>query len=147
MENVKPSEAYIDPDYATPATSIAEGYGGYAHHPSYSTKFLIPGLLIKTNLDATPSFFSKMEYSLVSSTPSNAEISWQPSLVPYSNSYTYNGEVKLNYPFEIGDWVYYEKTHATPIEFLLSERGIVRSESDLAIDSVLSDVIRYLRNK
>jgi len=117
--------------------------GGYAFHPSYDRKFLIPGIFLKSNLESSPSFFSKKLYSLdpMSATPSSLEFSYQPTLMSDTESYKFNGQKVYNYPFNIGDWVYYEKHHATPIEFFISKNGIVNKDNVVAPNSKLSNVV------
>lgn len=124
-------------------TQDREGYGGYAFHPAYATKFLVPGLMVKSNLDSVYSFFSEKTY-LADATPSTLQVSWQPDLVSMEDCYVYENQKKPNYPFNIGEWVFFEKTHATPIEFLVSQRGVIKSPEDLNTASALSDVVRHL---
>jgi hypothetical protein len=120
VTNVKPP-AYIDPDYATPVAYGAVGSGGYALHPSYDQKMLIPGIFIKPNNSPYTNLFSKNYYS-PDETLSSLTFSYQPQRLIDAHSYKFNGQKMLNYPFNIGNWVYYEKFHATPIEFFVSKK-------------------------
>jgi len=117
--------------------------GGYAVHPSYDQKFLIPGIFLNSDLESVRSFFGQKSYSLqpMSSTPSSLQFSYEPNLLSDSQSYKYNGQKISNYPFNIGNWVYYEKLHATPIEFFVSKNGIVNKDNITAPNSRLTDVV------
>lgn len=77
----------------------------------------------------------------MSSTPSSLEFSYQPEALSDSQSYKFNGQKIYNYPFNIGNWVYYEKLHATPIEFFISKNGVVNRDNIAAPNSKLTDIV------
>jgi len=84
----------------------------------------------------------------MSSTPSSLEFSYQPEKLSDSQSYKFNGQKIYNYPFNIGNWVYYEKLHATPIEFFISKNGVVNGDNIAAPNSKLTDIVgTYIVNR
>jgi hypothetical protein len=142
IENIKPDFAYIDSNYATPSISHVTGYGGYANHPQYISDLLIPNILVRKDnntgeLFATP----KYDISSGSATPNQLFFYWDPNYSVIQNQYTLNGTAQKNYPFDLGDWSYFEAELATPITFKLSERGAILSSDDLNTSKILSDVI------
>jgi len=77
----------------------------------------------------------------MSATPNSLTFSYQPALISDNESYKSAGQKMHNYPFNIGNWVYYEKLHATPIEFFISKNGIVNKNNITAPNSILTDVV------
>ena len=142
IENIKPDFAYIDPNYATPSISYITGYGGYANHPEYISDLLIPNILVRKDNTAGELFATpKYDISSGAATPNKLSFYWDPNYSNIQNQYTLNGVAQKNYPFDLGDWSYFEAELATPLTFTLSERGVILSSDDLNTSKLLSDVI------
>jgi hypothetical protein len=143
VDNVKPADAYIDPDYATPSNRLYNGYGGFTYHPEFNNNFYVPHILISAD-QSSKDLFSTPRYDISygASTPQYLNISWDNTTVISSEKYYKQGSnVAYNYPLTIGQWQYFEKLSATPITFNISERGIVHGSGSSNTNSKFDDVI------
>jgi hypothetical protein len=144
LENIKPSDHYIDPDYATPIDTSYEGYGGYSFNPEFGRTFYVPNISIRSDIDSE-SFFATPRYDIRDgvATPSYIEISWNPSntVHPSSSYYTSPEGIERNYPFTIGNWEYFEKFSATPTTFDVSEKGVIKNSENIIHNGSLSDIV------
>ena len=144
VDNIKPEQYYIDPDYATPSNTSYEGYGGHSFNSEFGRSFYIPNISIKSDI-GSEEFFATPKYDIRSgaATPSYIEIFWNTSNTahPSDSYYKNNGSVVRNYPFTIGNWEYFEKLSATPTTFDISKNGVIRSSQDITSNGPLTDIV------
>lgn len=144
LNNIKPVDAYIDPDYATPSNTSYEGYGGYSFNSEFGRSFYIPNISIKSNI-GSEEFFATPKYDIRDgvATPSYLEIFWNPSNTAHEidSYYKNSGEPVRNYPFIIGNWEYFEKLSATPTIFDISKNGVINNSDDITYNGSLSDIV------
>jgi hypothetical protein len=144
LDNIKPTEYYIDPDYATPVNTSYEGYGGYSFNPEFGKTFFVPNISIRSDIDGEE-FFATPKYDIRDgiATPSYIELFWNPSNTahPSDSYYSYLEEVVRNYPFTVGNWEYFEKLSATPSIFDISEKGVIRDSEEIIYNGLLSDIV------
>lgn len=142
IENIKPDFSYIDPTFATPTNNGAIGYGGYVNSPEYISDLYIPNISVRTDnsagiMFATPSY----DISNMSSTPNQIAFYWDPNFSQLENQYTLEGIAQRNYPLSLGDWSYFEVESSTPINFKVSNRGVIISSDDYNTSKILSNII------
>lgn len=142
VQNIKPDFSYIDPTFATPTNNGAIGYGGYVNHPEYISDLYVPNISVRTSSSAGTMFATpKYDISNMSSTPDQLIFYWDPNYSTIQNQYTLNGVAQRNYPLDLGDWSYFEVESSTPINFKLSNRGVIISSDDYNTSKVLSDAV------